>query len=292
MRKILFVGVALMVSVVAFASDIKNISITYEYISENPNETPKQAEENAFRNAQTKALEEKFGLDLVGMTAFYQSEQLTNEKVIFSENFLSMSNRTVRGEWIETTERKVLEKTFVDNQYWRIKVYLAGRARNHSTEKADIHYAWINNAHDRHMRKEYYDGDAIMLRFSSPIDGALCVYLIDEDQQANCLLPDQFSGEGYQAIEANKDYLFFYDEEYGEPYLTLGTQKDSEHNLVYIVFSPKTFTKASDHESGKNWRGEQMPRQLSYEDFLKWLAKNQTSDENMVVKSEIITIRK
>ena len=81
-----------MVSVVAFASDIKNISITYEYISENPNETPKQAEENAFRNAQTKALEEKFGLDLVGMTAFYQSEQLTNEKVIFSENFLSSPN--------------------------------------------------------------------------------------------------------------------------------------------------------------------------------------------------------
>ena len=35
-----------------------------------------------------------------------------------------------------------------------------------------------------------------------------------------------------------------------------------------------------------------MPRQLSYEYLMKWLAKNQTRDENMVVRHEVMTIRK
>lgn len=34
-----------------------------------------------------------------------------------------------------------------------------------------------------------------------------------------------------------------------------------------------------------------LPRQLSYEDLMKWLARNQTSDENMVVRREVVTIR-
>ena len=52
------------------------------------------------------------------------------------------------------------------------------------------------------------------------------------------------------------------------------------------------FTKAGDKQSGKNWRDEQMPRQLDYESFMKWLARNQTRDEDMVVRREIVTIRK
>jgi hypothetical protein len=35
-----------------------------------------------------------------------------------------------------------------------------------------------------------------------------------------------------------------------------------------------------------------LPRQLSYEDLMKWLAKNQTRDENMVVRREVISIKK
>lgn len=45
-------------------------------------------------------------------------------------------------------------------------------------------------------------------------------------------------------------------------------------------------------KDAKNWRDEQLPRLLSYEDLMKWLARNQTRDENMVVRREVITIRK
>jgi hypothetical protein len=58
------------------------------------------------------------------------------------------------------------------------------------------------------------------------------------------------------------------------------------------VFSPNDFTKAVDKQGGKNFRDEQLPRELTYEALMKWLTKNQTCDENMVVRREVVTIRK
>lgn len=283
---------ALLICLVSLAGDIKHISITYEYISDNPNETPEQAEQAAIQMAQQKALEEHFGLDVVGITSTMQRNRQEGQKVSSSSDVFSLRETSVRGEWIETTSQKVLEKTF-EKGFWHVKVYIAGRARNHSTEKPEIHYAFINNAHDKQNRDQYYDGDDIFLRFTSPISGALCVYLVDAEQNAYCLLPYQSSTIGYQKIDANQEYLFFSTstDPNADEY-TLNTMQSSEQNALYVIFSPNTFTKAIDQQAGKNWRDEQLPRFLSYEDLMKWLARNQTRDENMVVRREVVTIRK
>ena len=281
-----------MICLVALAGDIKHISITYEYTSDNPNESPEQAEQTALHFAKQKALEEHFGMDVVGITSAMQRNRQERHEVTSSSNVISIRETAVRGEWIETTSQEILEKTYRDG-FWYIKVYIAGRARNHSTDKPEIQYAFVNDAHDRQKRDQYYDKDDIFLRFSSPVSGALCVYLVDAEQKVNCLLPYQSTTTGYQSVEANQDYLFFSTstDPNAEEY-TLNTMQSSDHNVLFVIFSPNTFTKAIDQQSGKNWRGEQLPRQLSYEDFMKWLAKNQTRDENMVVRREIITIRK
>ena len=283
---------ALLICLVSLASDIKHISITYEYISDNPNETPEQAEQAAIQMAQQKALEEHFGLDVVGITSTMQRNRQEGQQVSSTSDVFSLRETSVRGEWIETTSQKVLNKTF-EKGFWHVKVYIAGRARNHSTEKPEIHYAFINNAHDKQNRDQYYDGDDIFLRFTSPISGALCVYLVDAEQNAYCLLPYQSSTIGYQKIDANQEYLFFSTstDPNADEY-TLNTMQSSEQNALYVIFSPNTFTKAADQQAGKNWRDEQLPRFLSYEDLMKWLARNQTRDENMVVRREVVTIRK
>ena len=292
MKRTSLVIYALLICLVSFAGDIKHISITYEYISDNPNETPEQAEQAAIQMAQQKALEEHFGLDVVGITSTMQRNRQEGQQVSSTSDVFSLRETSVRGEWIETTSQKVLEKTF-EKDFWHVKVYITGRARNHSTDKPAIQYAFINNAHDKQNRDQYYDGDDIFLRFTSPVSGALCVYLIDTEQNAYCLLPYQSSTIGHQAIDANQEYLFFSTstnpnaDEY-----TLNTIQSSEQNALYVIFSPNTFTKAADKQAGKNWRDEQLPRQLSYEDLMKWLAKNQTLDENMVVRREVISIRK
>lgn len=283
---------ALLICLVSFAGDIKHISITYEYISDNPNETPEQAERTAIQMAQQKALEEHFGLDVVGITSTMQRNRQEGQQVSSTSDVFSLQETSVRGEWIETTSQKVLEKTF-EKGFWHVKVYIAGRARNHSTDKPEIQYAFINNVHDKQNRDQYYDGDDIFLRFYSPVSGALCVYLIDAEQNAYCLLPYQANTIGYQAIDANQKYLFFSTstDPSADEY-TLNTMQSSEQNALYVIFSPNTFTKAADQQAGKNWREEQLPRFLSYEDLMKWLARNQTRDENMVVRREVVTIRK
>ena len=291
MKRFSLIICALLICLVSFAGDIKHISITYDYISDNPNETPEQAERIAIQMAQQKALEEHFGLDVVGITSTMQRNRQEGQQVSSTSDVFSLRETSVRGEWIETTSQKVLNKIF-EKGFWHVKIYIAGRARNHSTEKPEIKYAFINNVHDRQNRDQYYDGDDLLLRFSSPINGALCVYLVDAGQIANCLLPNPTSKFGYQQIEANCDYLFFYNELYKNSDVILDALSSSEHNVLYIIFSPNSFTKAIDQQSGKNSRGDYLPRQLSYEDFMKWLAKIQTRDENMVVRREVITIRK
>lgn len=293
MKHVLLSFVFLLIGITAVAGDVKHIRITYDYISVNPSESADQAERNAILCAQKQALEEHFGLDVVGMTSMLQSERVEKDDVAYSESFLHLNEVSVRGEWIETIAENVLATNY-ENGYWHVRVYVEGRARNYSTDKPEIQYSFINNAHDRQNRKEYYDGDDIFLRFSSPVSGALCVYLVDAEQNAYCLLPYRSSTKGYQPIQANVDYLFFYKDKanpQADEYI-LNTQYGTEQNALYVIFSPNTFTKAADQRAGKNWRDEQLPRQLSYADLIKWLAKNQTRDENMVVRREIVSIKK
>ena len=226
------------------------------------------------------------------MSSSLSHNRVGGQSSISTQDFVSISETSVRGEWIETIKQTILEKTF-QNGFWHVKVYLEGKARNHSVEKAAIQYAIINDIDDTTPRSQFCNGDYLFLRFSSPVAGSLCVYLVDAEQMANCLLPYQSNQIGYKAINANQDYIFFSaDADNLADEYTLNTQYTSEHNTIFIVFSPNQFTKAKDNQSGKNWQGEQLPRQLTYEELLKWLARNQTRDEQMIVRREIISIRK
>lgn len=272
--------------------DIEHVSATYEYISDNANETPEQVEHIAFEYARRSAMQEHFGLDVMAISGHLITNRVEGQNVKSTSDFIYISENAIRGEWIETIKERVIEKSF-EKGFWRVKVYVEGRARNHSTEKVAIEYALINNSHDRENRTQYYDGDDVYLRFTSPVAGAVCVYLVDTEGMAYCLLPYQSTQEGCQLVEANREYLFFSSAmDINADEYTLNCQRSSEQNVIYIVYSPNVFTKAGDKQSGKNWRDEQMPRQLDYESFMKWLARNQTRDEDMVVRREIVTIRK
>ena len=93
-------------------------------------------------------------------------------------------------------------------------------------------------------------------------------------------------------MEQAQEYTFFNPEtdKDANP-LVLTTEKKQELNVLYVLFSPNALTKAKDNKSGTNWRQQEMPRSLSYDEFVRWLAKNQTSDEQLQVYTEVITIR-
>ena len=281
-------------SIAAFcaAGDIVRVSAVYEYASNDQNETPIQAEANAFKEAKIKALEDRFGIDVTAVTQSLMVNRVEGDEAKTETNVFSMGETAVRGEWIETIQEKVLEKNYV-NGFWVIKVRVEGKARNYSTEKADVQYVFVKDVQDLESPVTFRDGNDLFLRFSTPVAGYMCVYLVDEEQNAYCLLPYMSRQTGSHPVEANKDYVFFSERyERGAQEYTVNCERSSEQNMLLVVFSPNEFTKAADKQGGKNFRDEQLPRELSYAALMKWLAKNQTKDPDMVVRSTLITIRK
>ena len=294
MRKIFLTLLCLMMCLVSFAdNDIRHVSATYDYVSNDPNESRESALRTAFERAKIKALQDKFGLDVIGINSMLQTNASVGADASSSLNVFSVQENVVRGEWIGEVKEKIVKPYSCDGGFCHVTVYVEGEARCKDAQDIDIHYAFVNNAHDRQNRDQYYDGDDVFLRFSSPVAGSLCVYLVDEEQNAYCLLPYMSEQSGCQHVKANTEYVFFsaQDDIKADEY-TLNCQNSIEQNALFVIFTPNTLTKARDRQSGKNWRDEQMPRQLPYKDFITWLANNQKRDKNMVVRKEIVTIRK
>lgn len=293
MKKILFCILFIGITAWSYAGDIVRIETTYEYVSNRPDESPEQAKNNAFEAAKQKALEEHFGLDVTAITNTLLINRNERKESESKSNVLSMSETAVRGEWIETIREQVLEQTYDDKTgFWIVRVRVEGRARNYAAEKADIQYTLVKDVQDLESPVTFRDGSDIFLRFSSPVAGYLCVYLVDEEQNAFCLLPYMSRQTGSHPVDANKDYIFFsplYDKDAQE--YTLNCERSSEQNILLVIFSPNEFTKAADIQGGKNFRDEQLPRELTYEALLKWLARNQIKDPEMLVRRSILTIR-
>ena len=272
---------------------MERVSITYEYRSDSKL-TDEQAKQKAIEQAKLKAIEEKFGVDVSSIQTSYIKSSAEGTNVATSNTMLSLGGTSSRGIWVETIKQEVLEQRY-ENGFWIVKVHLEGKVRSKTGESVDIKFAFVNNTHDKISRDVFYDGDDIYMTFSSPVSGSLCVYLLDENQNVACLLPYENNKIGCQNVEANKNYLFFYQSS-AEDYMrnateyTLNTQRSAEQNILFVVFSPNKISKASDRKGGKNWRNEPMPRQLSFVDFQKWLSNNQTADPQMTVRTVPITI--
>ena len=150
-----------------------------------------------------------------------------------------------------------------------------------------------NGIEDRFESNSFKSGDDLFVSFQSPTSGYLVVYLIDADQRAFCLLPYQNMESGCFPVEANKRYVLFSIKNAApelKPYVdeyTMTCSHEQEMNQVYVVFSTNSFVKAID-----NKHDEGLPRELSYDDFQKWLAKCRARDTNMVLKKTTITIHK
>lgn len=96
------------------ANDIVRVSATYEYFSNNPNESPAQAEQTAIERAKQKALEDKFGIDVTAITSTFTTSQARGGEATSQTNIFSLGSTSVRGEWIETTKQQILKKSFTD----------------------------------------------------------------------------------------------------------------------------------------------------------------------------------
>jgi hypothetical protein len=175
-----------------------------------------------------------------------------------------------------------------------VSVEVSGRIREIVSAGIDFTAKILRNGtEEKFESSDFRSGDDLYLYFKSPVDGYLTVYLLDETtQNVFCLLPYRGSGEGAYRIEHDKPYvLFSAKNEQNNPSIvdeyTMTCNRETEFNDIYVIFSPNAFSKANSNESAE----EVLPRQLSYEEFQKWLVKLRKRDTDAKVNNKQIVIQ-
>jgi len=247
-----------------------------------------QAKKMVLEQAKLAAMAEEFGTTI----SQWNSTVVKNDNGKSDISFLSLSGSEVKGEWLEDIKIEY-GKPYYEQDMLILSVSVCGKAREIVSAGVDFSAKVLNSAESKYETTDFHNGEDIYLSFRSPVDGYLAVYLVDSDQKAFCLLPYMNDPTGKVQIKSGKDYLFF-SEKYAEKAeknivseYTMTCSKSAEQNILYIIFSPNEFTKANDVAGD-----EALPRELSFEDFQKWLAKNRQKDKDMKVENRSLTIKK
>jgi hypothetical protein len=274
-------------STIVFAQRVKTVRGEYTYIIPE-NVTFEQAKAIALERAKLQALADEFGT----VVAQTNSTVVNNESTKGKVSFFSISSSDVKGEWIEDTAKPVFKKA-MDNNAIALTCIVCGKAREIVNAQIQLNAQILRNGlESKFESNDFHNGDDMYLLFQSPADGYVAVYLVDQTPTAFCLLPYRNDEDGQQVIKHGETYIFFSPKTTKEnPAIvdeyTMTCNGSEEHNQIYIIFSPKPFTKAVDSQSS-----EILPRQLDYETFTKWLATCRRQDTNMVVTVKNIDIRK
>jgi hypothetical protein len=289
MKRTLIIFILLCVVAVAFAQKTKKVTATYTYRAPE-NVTLEEAKRTALERAKLTAIADEFG------TVVTQSNStvMTNQNGQTDSRFFSLGGSEVKGEWIETTKDPQYDVKY-EGEMLVVSVEVSGRIREIVSAGIDFTAKILRNGTEEKFEGlEFKSGDDMYLYFKSPVDGYLTVYLLDETtQDVYCLLPYKASGDGAYRIEHDRPYILFSAKhENGNPNVvdeyTMTCSNETEYNDIYIIFSPNSFAKANSNET----TDEVLPRQLSYESFQEWSVKFRKKDNNAVLTTKHITIRR
>ena len=275
------------------AQKIVKVQGEYTYLAPE-NVSLLEARKTALYRAQIQALADEFGTLISG----YTSTMISNIDGKSSTDFTSLGNSLVKGEWLETIGEPEYNISYEQNTVV-VKCRIVGRAREIITTPVQFQIKILRNGTEKkYEASDFRNDDDLYIYFSSPSEGYLAIYLIDSEQTAYCLLPYNSSSEGSFKIEANIDYVLFSREQV-YPYIdpsevdeyTLFTEKERETNYIYAIYCKKEFVKAVD-EQGVASGDRLLPRELSFEDFQKWMTRNRMYDTDMQVEIKPISISK
>jgi hypothetical protein len=283
----------LLITLPVFSQKIKTVEGEYMYHAPD-NVTIEQAKRTAVERAKIQALADEFG-NIISQSSTTSMTNLNGES---SVNFLMLSGSDVKGEWIETKGKPEYTVSYEEGMLI-VTCKVEGKAREIVSSQVDILAKVLRNGtEDRFESEQFKSGDDLFLSFQSPVNGYLAVYLVDDDEQVQCLLPYRDQKDGIYKVEANRRYVLFSEKDDPRGNVdeyTLEANRSLEHNQVYVIFSPNQFVKAVDKASQKVSNSTQIagyPRELSFEDFHKWLAKCRRYDKEMCLNKIILTVRR
>ena len=210
------------------------------------NMSKEQAQEKAEELAKIKAIENEFG------TYVEQDADIRVDDGAISYNIIGSTR--VKGEWVETTKLQFKEdfqeqqvNKSKENVMW-ISCTIEGTAME-IRSKANIKVSTLRCPMPECQTEAFFDKDSLFLYFKSPIGGYLSVFY-DEGETTGRLFPYKDQGtESAVWIEGDRDYILFSDEKNMNKFKTkvdkleLYTDRGTEYNNVYVVFSPLPYCK-------------------------------------------------
>lgn len=275
------------------AQQVKRVSVDYTYY---PPETQSLAEAKliALERAQLQSIADEFGIVITQNN----STVVNNANEHTTTSFNSFRESEVKGEWIETIKDPIYEISY-ESGMTVIKVHVEGKIREIISAKTDFQVKVLKNGVEpKYEDSNFRNGDDLYMLFNAPIDGYLTIYILDENDNAYCLLPYSKMNNGSFRIKANTQYLLFSEKHPSEDIpsqiieeLYMVSEKDIEHNQFYIIFSPNKFSKVADLPD----TDEDLiyhPRHTDSKSFHKWLASCRKHDKEMRVDKKLITIQK
>lgn len=270
------------------AQQTKKVETSYIYRA-SENVSVEQAKRIAFERAQIEVLANTFGTRI----SQQNSTSISNENGRSNVNFLNISTSDIQGEWIETIGEPEYDISY-SQEMLIVECHAKGIIRPIKNTPIDVKAKVLRNGiTDRFESSEFKSGDDLYVSFQSPMDGYIAIYLMDDNNQAFCLLPYRNQTDGIYKINANCPYLFFSLENASkeeksivDEYIMTCT-RNPEMNQIYILFSPNKFIKAIDSSSDIT-----IHRTLNGSDFQKWLAKVRRKDTNLTLISTQLIISK
>lgn len=277
------------------AQKIKRETGEYVYILPK-NVSVEQGKTIALERAKEDAIANAFGQTIA-------RENITRVDIHNGEtttDFASLGQSLTKGEWIET----IGEPQFVvdydkDQECLVIKCKVKGRVREIVTAKAEFEWKVLKNIPESKFESyEFKDGDQFFISFLTPQDGYVAIYLIDHENNANCLLPYASDADGLEPVKHAQEYIFFASQNHiiddfivdtsnVENEIRLYCEGQHEINQIRVIFSPNIFTKPIDYldrESGIS--------SLPIEKFEKWLSDCMRNDPEMSVDVRNVVVKR
>lgn len=243
----------------------------------------------ALQMAQRDAISKVFGTNLTA-----QSNTILDNG---GEHFAMVAENQVRAVWLrDITEPQYVQGLGADGEHgYSITCTVEGMIRELKSSLVECQTRVYNGGFGRgNERTDFRKGDKVFMSFQTPIDGFLAVYCYNCDaDEVGCALPYERQHDGIYRVKANHPYQLFSkkaargkeDYAFVQEY-AMHTDAPMELNVLYVIFSPNKFYKATD-EDGDSVR----LRNLSYSDFNRWLCKRRTEDPEMSVTQIPLTIK-
>lgn len=259
----------------------KKVSGSYTYYIPY-NVSRDKAEQIAFERAKIEAIADEFGTVLTQHSRL----DLRSSDSLDKSDFWSSATSLVKGEWVSTIGEPIFE-AFIENGNFAIRCEVKGIARELKAPRAELDVRLLRNGiTDACESSTFQSGDNCYLAFTTPVKGAIVVYLEDENGDMFCMLPYYAQSATCTSVAPGERHIFFTSNDDDREKYQLLTDKEIERNTIYVVFSQNDFIKPIDKSNGQ----ELSLKTLSSDNFRNWLQKSRALDHTFQVVSIPVTI--